>query len=818
MEIKKQMTKTVVWTILLTVITTSAHAQKGNVTPDRVGSIQFCDKKFNYQSDSITLCLNILDVDGNRCKNLPQAALDEYLSIFADNQDRAIETGIITSVMSGQRIPDDMTFSLLIDLNIPEDGKKEIREVVRQLVEGAPDSSVYLSFFGDRVTATKMVTRGNLDDFNSMFSASATRKYFYSALYAKLTEFSNQQAEKSDMLQALETDYRQDPVLTRRAEANKGKNFFFIITDSETPAMDEDIMFLDVTDYHRNSPNNMPKVFAFYYTGGKNISEDDLKLKTLISVTGKSEGAEGIDAARRGEYHDCNDIGSIIDGMKAAIDEQSYDYLFTYKVDEDDTYAGKTIHYIAKYGGKQTKGEVEYTIGTKERPWPERVETAAGTAIKYLIALLVTALTIAFFFLVMKVVVPMVKSKRFSLKYYKKYEPEPGISRRICSFCKNDIRPGDPVVTKCLNDPKCGHLIHVHCWQQNRYRCPEYGQKCNDGIQQHVEWSEVFTWRSVRDCQLTIAGIIAGLLSWVIYEMMGRGGFGALATPIVKTFFTNQEQMTNHFGTCVTKVSAFLAIGLLLGFFLSLIFRYSDEYRQKNWKIYLKIIGLSFLSALVGMAAFALGGGIFCMILSVINTTNVPWYCSLPAYLLFSVCMPLSLTIKSTIPMKSALIGGLISAVIGFIVLYFADMASGKWSWMNMLLNFIIYGGGLGASLVTVRMLAERYWLIIKNGVKSGQRIPIHKWMNAAGGSNKVTIGMTIGCEIMMNWEKSNKVAKEHVQLYINHERNVPVIKPLATGVNYNMRAELPVNREQILSSGDLFRIGDTIFQYTETE
>ena len=135
-----------------------------------------------------------------------------------------------------------------------------------------------------------------------------------------------------------------------------------------------------------------------------------------------------------------------------------------------------------------------------------------------------------------------------------------------------------------------------------------------------------------------------------------------------------------------------------------------------------------------------------------------------------------------------------------------------------MLLDFVIYGGGLGASLVTVRMLAEKYFLVIQNGVKAGLRIPIHKWMNATGGGNKVTIGMTGECEIQMNWDKSNKVAKEHSVLIIDHARSVPVIKPLATGVIYNSRAELPVNRISVLTNGDTFKIGDTIFQYVETD
>lgn len=137
---------------------------------------------------------------------------------------------------------------------------------------------------------------------------------------------------------------------------------------------------------------------------------------------------------------------------------------------------------------------------------------------------------------------------------------------------------------------------------------------------------------------------------------------------------------------------------------------------------------------------------------------------------------------------------------------------------MNMLLDFVIYGGGLGASLETVRMLAEKYFLVIQNGVKAGVRIPIHKWMSATGGGNKVSIGMAGGCEIQMNWEKSNKVAKEHAVLFVDHAKNVPVLKPHALGVVYNSRAELPLSKAAVLTNGDTFKIGDTIFRYEETD
>ena len=431
---------------------------------------------------------------------------------------------------------------------------------------------------------------------------------------------------------------------------------------------------------------------------------------------------------------------------------------------------------------------------------------------KYLYALIVTFATIAFFFAIAKILIPYVRSKSFAVKYYKKYVPKANVSRRICHYCKQDIQPGQFVVTKCK------HIMHVFCWQQNGYKCAEYGQNCKIGIQSHIEWKELFTLNSLKDCYQTISGIVAGFISWILYELFGRGCFNGLSESIVNLFYSENTEATTLYLDCVNKTSAFLTIGLLLGFFLSLIFRYNDEYKKKDLKVWGKIVGLSLLTGVIGMVAFAIGANLMCLLLTALGTTFIPWYCSLPAYLLFSISVSLALTIKSTIPVKSALIGGLCSALIGFIVLYCSSRANNTSGWMNMLLDFIIYGGGLGASLVTVRMLAEKYFLVIQNGVRAGQRIPIHKWMNATGGGNKVSIGITGECEIQMNWEKSNKVAKEHVQLFIDYDKQLPMLKPLATGVIFNTRAELPVGRPSVLSNGDNFKIGDTIFLYQETE
>ena len=769
------------------------------VSAQNVKQIKFCDKKYEYGigKDSITLYFNVLDLEDKPIRNLKESELSNYLVIKEDGNIISPTRSKTFQISTGQRIPSEYTFSVLVDLSIPKAGKAKIYDAICKLVESAPNGCVYLSFFGDEVTPSVALTKDNVTKFKDSFNKTSENKYFYGALYAKLAEFSKSKAEFEESV-ITSSDYKRNSEISQRAYKNQDQNILFVFAEGyKSPTIEENIAFLEVTEYQKGTTHIVPKVFAFYYTEEGQDADIENVLQGVCNP--HVEGHEG-------KYMPANDMAQVLNDFMEVVNDQMYDYAFVYKATDSKKYFGKTS-YVAEWKG-DALGKGEFSIGSAEQPWPEHSESTMDTLIKFLIAILVTLLTIAFFFAVMKVLLPFIQSKAFEVKYYKKYVPEANVSRRICHYCKQEIQEGQSIVVKCK------HIMHVHCWQQNGYKCAEYGQNCKTGIQSHVEWKELLTWKSLKDCHQTMAGIFAGFISWVLYELAGRGGFDGLSKTIVSTFYTAKEGLPDLSTECIGKTSAFLTIGLLLGFFLSMIFRYNDEYRKKDWKIALKIVGLSLLTSLIGVIAFAIGADILCSLLSAIGTTYIPWYCSFPAYILFSVGVALALTIKSSIPMKSALIGGGVSSIIGFIVLYFSSFAGQ----MNMLLDFIIYGGGLGASLVTVRMLAEKYFLVIQNGVRAGQRIPIHKWMNATGGGNKVSIGMTGDCEIQMNWEKSNKVAKEHVQLFIDHERQLPMIKPLATGVIYNTRAELPVGKPNVLSNGDNFKVGDTIFQYVETE
>lgn len=768
-------------------------------TPAR---LQFCDRAYSYGigNDSIKLYFNVYGENGKTLPNISQNDFYQFLNLSEDG--RQIQDFSVCRLNSGIRLPKEYTFSILLDQSIPSGGKMRIFQAVEQFVEVAPDSCIYVSFYGDGVSNSVIATKNNLSEVESEFLTDTKGKTFYSGVYSKLAEFIQ---DGVDLTQLHATDYSQNPGISSRAALNPGKNILMVFAEGSRRPDDEILDVLSVEDLQGQYSESLPKVYAFYCTSE---GEDAYIENTLQLLANPKDANNAAIAELRGKVTSSANMTDVLNSFAETIEEAAYGYELVYRADENKTYSGK-LSYTAEWG-KAVIGEGVFTIGSAERPWPEREQSTTNIFIELLVAILVTILTLAFFFLVMKVAVPYIRFLSFKSKYYEKYQPEANVQRRICHYCKQELKPGQIIVTKC------NHWMHKHCWEENGYKCAEFGQNCKTGIQDHIEWKALFKTSTLKDCSQTIAGVSAGLVSWIIYEICGRGGFPGLSKFIVGLVFDGTDTQASLIPDCVMRTSSFLMIGLLLGFFISIVFRYKDDIRDKSRQIWLKIIGLSVMTGAIGMSAFAVGADIFCLILSWTGKTFIPWYCSLPAYILFSISVSLALTIKSSIPVKSALIGGSVSAFIGFMVLYFTKFTSGKYEWLNMLLDFIIYGGGLGASLITVRMLAEKYFLVIQNGVKAGQRIPIHKWMNATGGGNKVSIGMTGECEIQMNWEKSNKVAKEHAQLFIDHEKNSPVIKPMATGVLYNSRAELPVNRTAVLSNGDTFRIGDTIFKYEE--
>jgi hypothetical protein len=183
---------------------------------------------------------------------------------------------------------------------------------------------------------------------------------------------------------------------------------------------------------------------------------------------------------------------------------------------------------------------------------------------------------------------------------------------------------------------------------------------------------------------------------------------------------------------------------------------------------------------------------------------------------MFGTSIGYILSVKTTITWKQGVIGGLVSVIFCFLVIYvISDLQENA-----KLIGFMLYGAVLGISIATVKSRSDHFFLKIIAGKKNQDIIPVHKWMSDSGGHNEVYIGRAFACEIQMNWEKNNEdIASKHAKLYIN-SRGLPVIISLLKDkiVHFNDRFDLDTGKEYQLYNGVTFKIGQTVFQYIESE
>ena len=288
-----------------------------SVGGQEISNIRLMEREYEYGigRDSITLYFNLYDKNGIRLRgeDAPLSAIGKWLDIQEKDEENPVPGNCrrVFQVGSGKRIPDVYTFSVLVDQSIPEQGKMRIYDAVETLVESAPDSSVFLSFFGYNVTSSRLVTRENINDWKDRFADSAENKYFYSAIYAKLSEFSTTVAPK-DYYVIMEDGYRKNYMLAERAIRNQNETLLFVFTEGHTrPSYEEEIGFEEVTELQSSTSVHIPRVYAFYYTengGDPNIAEQLEGICTSLSLQ----------ESRRGDYKPANNMKQVLQSIRTA--------------------------------------------------------------------------------------------------------------------------------------------------------------------------------------------------------------------------------------------------------------------------------------------------------------------------------------------------------------------------------------------------------------------------------------------------------------------------------------------------------------------
>ena len=685
-------------------------------------------------------------------------------------------------------IPENILVSLLIDKSILAEDMERVQEAVRFFVNNLPENTAYISFFDNTISRSLPITPENFDSFEQDFNATKSDKIIFGATLNKYEELAGQAGSLSNM--AMQLKIQNDTI----------KKYLVLLTDGKSTATGEEadniMRFNEVIKQMDDDAlnNNQIEIHAIRYGLGNPTVDKHL---SFICKDIRKDNVKGEFYAAAPDR--------VLNRLTEVIDKISPDYELSLFNLPGRIFAGESRDLMIRVdkNAKKAAGMKNYSIGTLTNP----VITGTTNQFQHILLGMLWGLIILFIsYFTIQIIIPLLisKSSNFEKRYVREYQPnEDEIIK--CNFCMDDLVGGEKVVEKCQ------HITHLQCWQENGYKCLEYGQNCKEGKQFFYDKEKPFSAaNSPYYMKWLLSGLTGGLLSWIIYQYV-VSGHPLLLKPFTEKFlsgfFPNYIYRVDAdvLVGFLSKIGPLLLIGIVLGFILTFLFSYINEYRQKKGKIMLQIFIRSIIGAFFGFLSFLIGS--LFIVSGKASSTNflidwIPW-------LLFGGSLGLCLSYKTDIIWKHALLGGILSGLISFVLLFlnpwFGSFAT--------LLSFMLYSAGLGLSIVTIHRTAQKYFLKYR-GAKDGE-IAIHKWMSVLGGSNDVTIGRSNQCVVQMNWDTNPTIQDIHVKLYVDKKMKTPFLKSLANDLIYNGN-QVRFNDEFQLKNGVTFRIGDTEFQYTE--
>ena len=686
------------------------------------------------------------------------------------------------AINPNERISQDAIFWIMIDRSntISPSDMLHMKETIQKTVESLPEQSVYISFFDKTITDNRLITKGNFDLFAESFAVQNSAKNLYEAIVQKFAGLSSHPSDATKYL-LIFTD---------------GK-----INANSVEEVDQVFKFPEQIQSIDNA-NNKVQIHAFRY--GR---ENQLVDMTLTNVCSQHRRPEA-----KGGFYPTENVSSVIDSIKSFIYDLSADYKLTLINPPNKIYNGQrlTLQVVVETDEHTMAGEKVYFIASKENP----IKT--GDSDDIMLAIVLGLLFIFITFFIIQVVIPYFRFKftDFEKKYVVSYQPEGDIYEE-CFFCSIPFEKDDRVVVKCC------HKTHWDCWEEAGHKCVEYGQHCKEGVQFYFDKNRPFDLsQSPYFLKWAMSGMFGGFLIWILYKLClywNPDIFQGFTSQLLQIFYPDRLKevvdnvaliSSNIEAAFQDKIRGFLLVGLLLGFVLSFLFMWINDYRQKKFNVVLYIIYRGLLGGLAGGLSFLIGA-VLCIALG--KGESFIWIDWMP-WLMFgaSTALCLSLAAKATIKWQDALIGGIISGLISFLALFLTSVLPS----FGVMLGFMLCSTGLGISIVAKHQAATKYFLKFKSDRKEGE-IAIHKWMDESGGSNEVSIGKSNHCIIQMNWDNSEKIADTHVKLYIDKKRKVPVLKVLETDMTYDGRT---AHRDDVnyLTNGIKFKIGNTDFQYAE--
>lgn len=415
-------------------------------------------------------------------------------------------------------------------------------------------------------------------------------------------------------------------------------------------------------------------------------------------------------------------------------------------------------------------------------------------------------------YLVFQFVVPKVSYELFRKRYVKRYTGKNMSVNNIqigeiCYYCKAPFEQGEEVVAKC------SHVMHKSCWDENEYKCPEYGRRCKEGSH-YYNVHHLFDLKNAPYyMNWLLMGICAGAFSWFFFMLNAwQVGYDWLVNSLFKLSEIDPQSETaknllDKFGNELFNTPYF---GLYICFFVTFFLSILSSHGKWWWKRLSFVLVKAILAGLGGYLTFVVVAFVSLALGIVGDFLLIDWI----PWTMNGFLIAFAVSYKTDIKLYKALVGATISILFTLGSMYIWRYSHGSQVDTRdlLLISCLIYSVGIAISLAVNFPRSERYFLRVEGPIKT-MEIAIYKWMNSQYIHRKVTIGKSVDCNLQMSWDINSDISP--VQAEIVSKGGYLYLIALEKGV-YIKGKQVKLENEVQLYHGDQFKIGQTLFTYVE--
>lgn len=695
---------------------------------------------------------------------------------------------------------------ILADLTLDSVEVANQCKTIRNLEKLFSHNPVQIAFInGTEVSETMDATDYVLDNY---FKPVSSKKYLYRSILSKIEECSRDTVRYGSGMSA--DSVKQTAPRKILLVFSNGK-----VYDADNVPVDPKHFALQ----HKLAQycDSLPELSLFYVNletsvaGGEGASlgaggdQTDQEAKTFLTLLCQKTG---------GKYLETFDQNQMLNDIVNQFSPNKADYRFTFVNPDFKIYRGlERKLQIACYTGDSliASDYINYNAGSLYNPVIINGLTTFQVIVQGgLLGLLTIGLLYLFFQFILPAISYFLFKRKFVTRYTHKNMSYNGVLvDQSCYFCKAPFVEGDEIVVKCQ------HVMHKSCWDENEYKCPEYGRNCKHGSHYYNKYnlwdgrnaSFYFSW--------ILAGACAGLIAWISFTANAHYNGNLFLVQLIHMMFDldpHSAQATllmEEYGSHLFYLPFY---GMNIGFFLTLSLSLLTGHGRWLWKRSLLVAAKSIVGGIFGYLSFFLG----CLISISLNFSDNSFLVDWIPWMLSGFLIAFVVAYGTDIKLKKALVGAAISIVFGLGSMYLWSFAfSAQIDTREfLLLSYMIYCVGFAVSVAVTSPKSERYFLRVEGPIKE-MDIAVYKWMNASILSKRVVIGKSVNCDLQMSWDITSPIAPE--QAVVKMVNGYLYLIALEEGVLFDQKPLKPHVKKR-LYHGTKFLIGKTTFTYIEKD